>query len=282
MFETWSLTARLFLGSGLFAGGGLIAFFGGQILKDAWDFNRKATSITAISGSVQLILHIDEVTGDDASFRLTATNIGSAPVGISRVAFSTTVVNNFEPEKNAKREVPPGGKIDYRGVSPNGLSKSKKLAAKIEYDVKGRPEPNTFTSQFGFELGIGSVTVGDFNPAEWNTQAGTIEAISGTAVAGQAEIALSLPTGTLLLDLPEMRPEGTPNYVTIAGSNRYFVFDPVRRLVTFTVVYGNTPSTKTMNLLARADGAPHKVAITWEDAKRDTQIALDGKLATEH
>ena len=254
----------------LLLGGGAIWFFlSPSRLHDSQEAHDLPT--------IKLAFIPETLKDDDIVFHLTATNANPATIRISRVSYTTGQMFDVEIEKNNKRIVPSGGAIDYPGLPFTGLAKSKRLAVQIEFEYDPHQKATTYTSNYLFAMPETTPSGQIVNPMEWSTVQGTTEQVKSQVERMLAT--LDLPRATIHFELPEKRPDGSINHTTLSGNNRFFSFDPETKTVTFTVFYSPQSSKSlTLNLIPN-HGGNHKVAFSWDDAKKDIHLGLDGVVA---
>jgi hypothetical protein len=218
----------------------------------------------------------EAIKGDDVIFHLSVTNDNAETIELTRLSYATNTMSDVEVEKNKRRSIPPKVTIDYPGLPINGVAKGKRLAVHIEF--KYWSAANLYTSKYIFAVPE-NAALQNVNPMELSTEVGASD--SGKDQINKMLATLNSPRATIELELPEKRPDGSANNTNLSGNNRFFSFDPVGREVTFTVVFSPENHKSLMTSLIGNQSGQHKVAFSWDDEKKEINLAADGVAAAE-
>ena len=217
---------------------------------------------------------IELIKEDDISFHFVATNISSIDLSISRLVYSMDNLIDVETERSLRaRNFSPGGRITLPTLSstilsPNGLLKSRKILVFVQYEKEDmrQVDQNSFTSEYIFSLPDGAFAGQTVDPVEWKRSAGTIEQQTGRYSIDNVLNQLRLPVGTIRLDIPEKRPDGTINFTEMRSGTRSLIFDASKQVVYFSVQYSPGWRKTLQAKLRKSISGMHKVALSWDDS----------------
>jgi hypothetical protein len=179
----------------------------------------------------------------------------------------------------AVRNIPPGGRLSLPARPFNGLLKTRRASVYLQYDATVQGSTRMFTSEYKFVLPDGQLVGQSIDPVGWDRQHGPIEKIAGDFQIDKLLSSLYLPIATVILDLPERRPDGSVNFTEIRNDNRRFIFDPEKRNASFSIQYSPGFRRTLQAELARSSTGMHRVAFSWDDTKHEINLAADGNAA---
>jgi hypothetical protein len=246
--------------------------------KRAEEFgNQPPISAESIRPHLQTRLVIDSIPQDaDAEFHVEVENIGQLQINGLRAGMRTPEMTSQDVSMPLPPTLPPGGRLSIPGNPTSGLKRHGVLFLDLDYESKDGGNTNKFASRYSFLFRPADLKPQVLLPTTWQEEAGaTLGPEQKTMEA--ALKTLAGPQGTILIALPLLRPDGSPNLVVMTNNKRKFSFDGSSRAISFT----STTSTGSLKTISHAlpEGSYGAIVIgcLWDDQKDEAKLIISGK-----
>jgi hypothetical protein len=234
-------------------------------------------STESIRPHLQTRLVIDSIPQDaDIEFHIEVENISQLQIDGLRAGMRTTEMTTQDVSMPLPPTLPPGGRLSIPGMPSSGLKKYGVLFLDLDYESKAGGKTNKFASSYSFLVRPVDMKPQSLLPTTWQEQAGVILGPEQKTMEAALKT-LAGRQGTMLIVLPLLRPDGSPNLLVMTNNKRKFSFDGGSRSVSFTTTT-STGSLKTISY-ALPDGSyePIVIGCLWDNQKDVAKLIIGGK-----
>jgi hypothetical protein len=233
-------------------------------------------SAESIRPHLQTRLVIDSIPQDaDIEFHIEVENISQLQINGLRTGMRTAEMTSQDVSVPMPPTLPPGGRLSIPGSPVSGLKRYGVLFLDLDYESKVDGKTSTFVSSYSFLVRPVDMRPQALLPTTWQEQAGVILGPEQKTMEAALKT-LAGPQGTILIALPLLRPDGSPNLLGMTNNKRKFWFDGSSRAISFTT----TTSTGSLKTISHAlpDGSYEAIVIgcLWDDQKDEAKLIING------